>query len=111
MIEARPSLFVTDDAMPPACRTCSACYPQIRSRQDLSQPGINLSARDQWSGFWNSWLKPLSTVVITSLVCSLYEVSEPVAIGMVAGSFFVALLLCYPLSGDPADIQEKSYDS
>ena len=89
-VKTTDTLFAMDDAMPSACQSCLGCSsPSI---QRLSQPEIRFSGGPEWSGIWNAWLKPLAAVVATSLVCSMFEVPETLAIGMITGSFFVVFL-------------------
>ena len=89
-VKTTDTLFALDDALPLACQSCLGCTsPSI---QRLSQPEMRLSAGEAWSGIWKAWLKPLCAVVATSLVCSMFEVPETQAIGMIVGAFFVVFV-------------------
>ena len=93
------------------CRGCSGCADRLKV-VNLSQVRgdsvvIELSLNAQWKMLWNSWIKPLFAMVVSTLVCESIGVSEPLTVCIALVAFVAGYLVCCAVPQHALKISEN----
>jgi hypothetical protein len=82
----------------PACSGCSGCAgrPKVVSLSEVRGDSVvvELSLNAQWKMLWNSWIKPLFAMVVSTLVSESIGVSEPLTVCIAVVAFVAGYLVC-----------------
>jgi hypothetical protein len=98
----------------PHCVGCAGCNTRSDS---VHLPGVEgesialeLAQINQLRVIWNSLLKPLLLFVLTALCCSLFEVSESVAIVLSVVAFAIGIIWCQVVPDSSLNVIKVSSD-